>query len=462
MKKIILTSALFIAIAFSNVVNAQSTRTLSKRTADGKIRCFTTEHEQYLKTIDPKRESKEEFEQWLAPKVAEAKAARQSGKTATIITIPVVVHVISNGDAVGANENISDAQILSQITVLNQDFRKLLGSRGYNTNSVGADVEIEFCMAQRKPDGVTATNGIDRVTRTSPSSYATEVQTETMKASTSWDPTQYFNIWTVFFSNSTSAEMNGVLGYAQFPTGSGLTGLSGVGTPTTANTDGLVVDYRYFGTSDIVTSLSTNAPYDKGRTATHEIGHCFGLRHIWGDGGSQQFNTKDCVNNTDYCADTPAAGWDNYDCATTYDTCPSSPGNDMVENYMDYSEDACMNIFTVNQKDRIVAVMNNSPRRASLKTSLACQAPLANNEFEYFNSIKIVPNPVKDFLNINMGQLELPDSLTIYNELGQTICSKKVSNNNDLSVSTESYSTGNYVVILTKNNASRAYKFIKE
>ena len=129
---------------------------------------------------------------------------------------------------------------------------------------------------------------------------------------------------------------------------------------------------------------------------------------------------------------------------------------------MDYTDDACMNIFTTNQKERITQVMTYCPRRASLKTSLSCQAPLANNEVEYFNAVKIVPNPVKDVLNINMGQLELPDSLTIYNELGQTIYYKKVSNSSDLYVNTESYSTGNYIVILTKNSASRAYKFIKE
>ncbi len=446
MKRNLVLSSLFILLlSFTNFAVAQTTKTMTKKTPDGRIRCFTTEHEEYLKISDPTRETREQFENWIAPKIAEMKANKLANTT-TIITIPVVVHVISNGDAIGSGENISDAQVLSQINVLNQDFRKLIGSPGYNSSSVGADVQLEFCMAQRTPTG-TATTGIDRVTRTA-SSYSTEAATETMKAATSWDPTQYFNIWSVFFSNSTSAAMNGVLGYAQFPSTSGLSGLATNGGA--ANTDGLVIEYRAFGTSDIVPSLSVNAPYDKGRTASHEIGHCLGLIHIWGD----------ATCGEDYCADTPVAHTSNFNCPTV--TNCDGTGNEMVENYMDYTDDLCMNIFTLNQKERISAVMTNSPRRASLKTSLACSPPLASKEFEYFNSIRIVPNPVRDVLNITIGQSELPDSLTIYNELGQTVLSKKVSSNEDLSVNTDSYSIGNYILTLTKNNTSRAYHFIKE
>lgn len=459
MKKITNLCLLFTSFVFYNNTYAQNLVLSSGRTPNGKIRCLTTEYEQYLKLNNPSRQTTDSFENWITPKINSARANKSAAAT-TVITIPVVVHVIHNGDALGSNENITDAQILSQITVLNQDFRKLLGSPGYNTNAVGADVQIEFCMAQRKPDG-TATTGIDRVTKTT-ASYKTMASVETVKSATIWDPTQYFNIWTIYFSDTTSAEMYGTLGYAQFPQipASGTTGFTIGGTTatagyfeqdaTTANTDGLVVDYRNFGTSSIVSSLSTNAPYDKGRTATHEIGHCLGLVHIWGD--------SSC--GTDYCADTPTAHTSNYGCPTV--TNCTSTGNEMVENYMDYTDDTCMNIFTTNQKERIRQVMDYCPRRASLKTSLACQAPLANNQVEYFNTIKIAPNPVKDILNINIGQLELPDSLIIYNELGQTIYTKKITSVNDLSISTVDYSTGNYIVTLTKDSASRAYHFIKE
>lgn len=118
---------------------------------------------------------------------------------------------------------------------------------------------------------------------------------------------------------------------------------------------------------DLNNTFLLQSPYDKGRTMTHEVGHWLGLKHIWGDGGSRDKNTKDC-NASDYCDDTPQAGWENYDCVTS-DSCPLVAGNDMIENYMDYTNDACMNIFTLNQKDRIMTVMANSPRRNSLKTS---------------------------------------------------------------------------------------------
>src|SRR6476660_9848202 len=207
---------------------------------NGIIRCVSSEYETSLQAANANRASAEAFEEWIAPKVAEAKARLLSGRSVNeIITIPVVVHVIHNGDAVGSNENISNARVLSQITVLNQDFRRMMETPGYNENEVGADVEIEFCMAQRKPDG-TATNGIDSV-NLGVGAWSTETQVEgTLKPSTIWDPTQYFNIWVCQFSNSGS--LGGVLGYAQFPFNSGRNGLEG--TDDTANTDGVIIDYR--------------------------------------------------------------------------------------------------------------------------------------------------------------------------------------------------------------------------
>jgi len=334
----------------------------TERTPDGHIRCASTEYEAALQEQDPKRPTKEQFESWISQKIAEGAVKKGTNGTTVVITIPVVVHVISDGDVIGSNENIANAQVLSQITVLNQDYRRMLNTPGYNTNAVGADVEVEFCLAQRDPYGE-ATTGIDRVNLGQADWDSYEVE-NVLKPKTIWDPSKYLNLWVCRFGR----DLDGILGYAQFPNNSNLGGLSANNGP--ANTDGVIIGYQYFGSRTLYAAGTYENPYDKGRTATHEIGHFLGLRHIWGDNSSCTVNATD--SSKDFCPDTPAANDANYGCNLNANSCPLAAGNDMVQNYMDYSNDACMNIFTLNQKARILAVLQNATRRASLLTSNAC------------------------------------------------------------------------------------------
>ncbi|MBB3697279.1 T9SS type A sorting domain-containing protein [Flammeovirga yaeyamensis] len=271
-----------------------------------------------------------------------------------VIQIPVVVHVIHNGTDVGVGANIANAQILSQIRILNEDFRRTENTPGFNDHQAGADTKIEFVMALRDEDeNILTEPGVDRVLIEEDFFTADEFQMS-VKPHTIWDPTKYLNIWTCTFGGVNSD----LLGYAQFPNVpsdvDGLDGLTPIGGM--ASTDGVVIGYQFFGDT-----LNVHAPYDKGRTTTHEIGHWLGLIHIWGDG--------DC-DVDDHCDDTPNQDGPNQVCMTR-NSCidPVNDQNDMIENYMDYTPDDCMNIFTQDQKTRMRIVLNNSIRRKELLLS---------------------------------------------------------------------------------------------
>ena len=187
--------------------------------------------------------------------------------------IPVVFHVINNGEAVGTGTNIPDARILEQMDRLNVDFAKLNTDQGIIPAAfqpVHADVQVQFALAQRDLSG-NCFNGIDRINYTTKGwtapPYLQAYCNSTIKPGSFWDPTRYMNIWVMDLGG-------GLLGFAQFPDNTaGLAGLNASGG--NGNTDGVVILYSAIG--------NTTGAYNLGRTATHEVGHYLGLRHIWGD-----------------------------------------------------------------------------------------------------------------------------------------------------------------------------------
>ncbi len=258
------------------------------------------------------------------------------------VTIPVVVHVVY----FNSTQNISDLQIQSQIDVLNADFRRL-NADASNTpsvfQSIAADCEINFCLASQDPSGA-ATTGIER-RQTTVNGFSTNdnVKYYNNGGLNAWDRNKYLNLWVCDLSG-------GLLGYAQFPGGP-------------AATDGVVCDYAYFGT------VNATPPFHLGRTATHEVGHWLNCYHIWGDDGTS-------CNGTDNVSDTPNQADENYGCpAFPTVSCSNGPNGDMFMNYMDYTDDACMNLFTNGQKSRMQALFGAGGARAALLTSPGCQPP---------------------------------------------------------------------------------------
>jgi hypothetical protein len=323
--------------------------------------CATVQYEELRKLRNPKKESTEGFENWIKNKLDnrrfDAQRAGEANQTQSTYTIPVVVHVIHNGEPIGTGLNISDAQIQSQIEVLNKDYKRL-NIDAVNTPSeflpVAGSIDIEFVLAKQDPIGA-PTNGIVRVQGTQ-TSWTVNDNT-VFKALSYWPAENYLNIWVIKFADSN-------IGYAQFPV-SGLPGLEE--SSNDRLTDGVVVSYTAFGSIEYG-NFPLDAKYNRGRTATHEIGHFLGLRHIWGDDGS-------ACTESDYVEDTPNQGGSYLNqCPTT--TRSSCSSNDMYMNYMDYTNDACMNLFTVGQIGRFNVVLQNSPRRASLLSSPGATAPV--------------------------------------------------------------------------------------
>lgn len=316
------------------------------------IRCATSILEKKALLQNPKLRT--EFESWMKKKVDELQQRDNSrAKTTATYVIPVVVHILHNGEPVGSGTNIPVAQVTSQIKVLNEDYKRL-NADAANTPAeflpVASSIDIQFVLAKRDPDGLPTTG----ITRTLAAKNGFTIDDNTLiKSQSYWPAEDYLNIWVVNLTDSH-------LGFAQFPQ----TSLQGTIPPFDRTTDGVVIHYRAFGSiADGAFNLLTK--YNKGRTATHEIGHFLSLLHTFGDGG---------CSSTDFVADTPGQSDETL-------SCPSSPVTQcshhvMFQNYLDYTDDACMNIFTAGQIARVITVLENSPRRQSLLTSQGSVDPV--------------------------------------------------------------------------------------
>jgi hypothetical protein len=320
----------------------------------------------------------QQFEDWVQS-ITPVGGVKGVGEMSTqsIFNIPVIVHVIHDNEPLNSifatsGGNLNAAQIIDQINILNKDFN----GTNADTNLIPVafkpllgKFKVNFCLAVVNPTGgVLAEPGIDRINRNSKGwtapPYSYSYSSNTIKPQSIWDVNKYLNIWVCGLSG-------GLLGFATFPN-PGTSGLGGLFAPYgNATSDGVVVLNKAFGS---IGTAANFVPFNKGRTSTHEIGHWIGLRHISGDGS--------CAS--DFCNDTPAqsnltSGCPSFPNASGCSLSPNPPGR-MFMNYMDYTNDACMYMFSKDQAYRAQLIMVHSPIRQALLTSTVCNLPTVTND----------------------------------------------------------------------------------
>lgn len=395
-------------------------------------RCLTMNHLNKHLAQDPSLLKRMEVTEQATQKWIAAQKARKA--VASTYTIPVVVHVIYNTEI----ENVSDAQISSQMAVLNQDFRKLNSDTLASTHPFAAaagDATIEFCLANVDPSGA-PTTGITR-TKTDVTSWADSIL-DNIKSTANggydnWDPTKYLNLYVVNLDG-------GTLGFASFP--DELTNQPSL--------DGVVIRYEAFGT--IGTAGTGGFDVNKGgRTATHEVGHWLNLRHIWGD--------ETC--GSDSVDDTKPAKDANYHCPTfphnANNGCGTDANGEMYMDYMDYVDDNCMAMFTKGQVDRMHAALNG-PRSGLLTSKVCPTGPTSIGELFDDRAFDVFPNPSNGNFTIKANDVVKHVNITVMNVLGERIKSIDLVGFTTTDLNLNEYNNGVYFVKITSGNKTISKK----
>jgi hypothetical protein len=369
----------------------------------------------------------------ISQRTATEKAGGRDTLKDEVIIIPVVVHVLYNTQ----QQNISDAQILSQINSLNQDYRRQNADTANTPQAfkkVAADVRIQFCLAKVDPQGYYTTGIVRKYTKAEFFQNDDKMKFSSQGGDDAWDATKYLNLWVCNLFNLT-------LGYGVLP-----------GSPL--QKDGVVIKYNVFGT--VGTLL---APYNKGRTATHEIGHWLGLKHLWGD--------SSCGD--DGIADTPPQQAANYGCSSFphLSQCSINSYGDMFMNFMDFSNDACMNVFTQGQKAEMRSLFALGGPRNSFLNSTACDSSNAAagplpKPVDSVLKITIYPNPFNNVVHVTANQDKeiVGKVLKLYSITGKLYLKQTIESANTV-VNVNNLPSGIYILKIQGKNEEHVYKVVK-
>jgi len=358
-------------------------------------RCGTMENFERLKALDPGYEDRQNsLEQLVQQRLQDEKTWRTTG---VINPIPVVFHVLYNLN--NTTQNISLARINAQMAVLNQDYSATnadISSVPSVFQNFISNTGIQFCLAVQDPAGNTTDGIIRKQTSVSSFSQNDAIKFDGQGGDDAWPTTQYLNIWVGQLGG-------GLLGYAQFPGGA-------------SATDGVVL---LNGTVGGPGALGTKPKYNRGRTATHEIGHWLNLRHINGD--------SSC--GSDFVVDTPPCGTLSFNCPTfPLISCNNGPDGGMFMNYMDYTDDICMYFFTLGQGARMNTSFTAS--RPAMASSLGCTAVVGIADVHSSsNGISVYPNPTDGQLTIlNTYNASESATVNLVNVVGQVVMTKEFNN----------------------------------
>ncbi|HMK27679.1 MAG TPA: M43 family zinc metalloprotease [Chitinophagaceae bacterium] len=313
---------------------------------------------------------------------------RMEGNT---IKIPVVVHILYHT----SSEKISDALVQSQIEALNRCFR-YRNADSVKTplyfKSLAADVEIEFQLATSDSRKRYTTGIIRKYTPVTKWVMDDKMKFTANMGDDAWDSKSYLNIWV--------CHLDKLAGYSSLPGGD-------------VTKDGLVMDFGAFGV------FNSGNGYDMGKTAVHEVGHWLGLKHLWGD--------ENCGD--DGVSDTPKQASYTIGCPSSIRiTCGNGPNGDMYMNYMDFSSDACMNLFTKGQKARMRAIFEPGGYRNAILFSkgldqpLIFESPLPETDPQWLHP-QLYPNPATSVITLDLAYDPrwVGKMIQIVNLQGQTV-----------------------------------------
>ena len=381
-------------------------------------------------------EANEQFtrRQLASVEVNGAAPARGGSISSPGITIPVVVHVIYNT----AQQNISDAQIRSQIDVLNRDYQKhnpdTANIPAYY-RSMAADCGFQFVLAGLDTNGKATTGIVRRHTNIVAFSIADDMKFSVRGGDNGWDRERYLNIWVCNLEGN-------VLGYSSL-----------VGGPK--ETDGVVVLFTAFGTTGTATT-----PYNLGRTATHEIGHWLNMIHIWGD--------ADCGD--DQVGDTPPQSQATYgDPTGIVLSCGNTPYGNMYMDYMDFTDDLGMHMFTLGQRDRMRTLFAQGGFRYALLSSPAASVAAISTDTPTegaatgmrIQAMTLYPNPAVSRVMVKMSdQGCLGALLEVYDRMGQRVMASRITDLN-FGLDVSGLSSGIYFIRINDGKAASGNTFVK-